>query len=95
MQAAITQITDSSSYTYRKARLAKQKAIVDLFGDWVTSDSMLPPYMKKLCLENPRTVVVLLLCAVSRTNSLRIRTISNVYSGHSARLLRASRVVVM
>lgn len=37
MQPVVTQITDSSSCTYRKAWLAKQKVIVDLFGDWVTS----------------------------------------------------------
>lgn len=58
IQAAVSQITGSYSCTYRKAWMAKQKAIADLFGDWTTSYAMLPPYMEALRRENPGTVVV-------------------------------------
>lgn len=57
IQAAVVQMTGSYSCTYRKAWLAKQKALANLFGDWATSYIMLPPFMESLCRENPRTVV--------------------------------------
>lgn len=57
IQAVVVQMTGSYSCTYRKTWLAKQKALADLFGDWTTSYSMLPPFMKALYRENPGTVV--------------------------------------
>lgn len=58
LHTAVSQIIGSYSRTYKKAWMAKQKAIADLFGDWATSYSMLPPFMDARCRENHGTVVV-------------------------------------
>lgn len=48
IQAAVAQITISYSCTYRKAWLPKQRVVADLFDNWVTLYSMLPPYLDPL-----------------------------------------------
>lgn len=58
IQVALGHTISSYSCTYRKARLTKHREIADLFNDWVTSYSMLAPYMDALCRENPGAVVL-------------------------------------
>ena len=52
-------IVDKFSYNIskKKAWMAKQKAIVELFGDWVESYKLLPRYMEILKMKIPGTVV--------------------------------------
>ena len=41
--------------SYKKAWLAKQKAISDVYGDWTTSYSKLPKFLSALMHFNPGT----------------------------------------
>ena len=45
--------------TYKRAWLAKNKAITKVFGDWDKSFEELPRYLQTLMQPNPRTVVQL------------------------------------
>lgn len=58
IQAVVVHKMGSYSYIYRKAWLAKQKAIYDLFGDYATSFSILPPFIEALFRENHGTIAV-------------------------------------
>lgn len=89
IQAAVQQITGTYSCSYRKAWLAKQRVIADLFGDWLTSYSMLPPYMDAVCRENPGTVVEWRL----PTGPPPTPTNFSVFSGRLGPLSRAFRAV--
>lgn len=86
IQAPVSQITDSYLSTYRKAWMAKQKAIADLFGDWAISYSMFPLYMGALYRENPDPVVVWRYEVGPRVT----RTNSNECSGRFVRPSKAS-----
>lgn len=51
LQAEVTQVTASYLSLYMKPWLAKQKPIVELFGDWTKSYSTLPSYMERCALK--------------------------------------------
>lgn len=90
IQAVVQQIIGTYSCTYRKAWLARQRVIVDLFGDCVTSYNMLPSYMDAVYQKNPDTIVVW----PFENGPHPLPTLINfkVFSGHSGRLLRASEL---
>ena len=59
VEAIVSAVNNQFQYTvsYRKAWCEKQKALVDIYGEWEPSYAKLPYYMTALQYANPGTVV--------------------------------------
>ena len=53
----MSQITSMYNYnvTYKKAWIGKQKAISDVYGDWMTSYNKIPTFLSVIMHFNPGT----------------------------------------
>ncbi|XP_016185989.1 uncharacterized protein LOC107627677 [Arachis ipaensis] len=59
VKSAIAEVQGRFNYTvsYRKAWLAKQKAVAKIFGDWEVSYQTLPVWLKAMTVKMPRSRV--------------------------------------
>ena len=57
----MSQITSMYNYnvTYKKAWVIKQKAISDIFGDWMTSYNKLLTFLSAIIHFNPDTIALI------------------------------------